>query len=139
MNIPSSRHYHLSPYLLGILPIMVHKVGTIINDCIFGGLVSFLSPISPNWYCLNHIDTDVIYPFHIQHLLGLNLYTSTTILDYLNYLWYLQQSLKSFFASCNFIVLLKLLYIWNLIEIFKSAYWNNMWEPCQLIGKYNRI
>ena len=89
---------------------MVHTVGSIIQDCVFGGLISFLSPVLPNWYLVNDIDTDFISPCHIQHIIDLRISTQTTLLDHLNYLRHLQQSLKSFLAHRNFIVILKLFY-----------------------------
>ena len=137
MVVPRARHRHFPPYLMIFVPIMVHIVGTIIQDCVFGGLISFLSPISPNLYLVNNINTDVIYMCHLQHLLDLRLATQTKLPGYINYLRYPQQSLKSFFGHCNFTVLFKLLYTWNLIDICKIAYWKNVWESYQLIGKYN--
>ena len=84
MDIPRAVHRHLYPYLLVLFPIMVHIVGIILQDCVFGGLIYFISPIFPNWDLLNKIGTDFISPCHIQHLLGLRLATQTTRLDYLN-------------------------------------------------------
>ena len=95
--------------VLSISPIMVHIVGTILRDCIFGGLISFRSPIFPYWDIVNNIKSDVISLSHIHHFLDVRLDNQTPLLYYLNYLRYLQQSLKSFFSHCNFIVLSELL------------------------------
>ena len=77
MSITRARQRHLPPYLLFLVPIMVHIVGTIIQDCVFGGLISFISPTLPNWDNVHDIDTDFISPFHLQHLLDVRLATKT--------------------------------------------------------------
>ena len=97
--------------------------------------VSLFSPIFTSWDIVNDNDTDVISPFHLRHIIDLCLATQTTLIDYLNFLRYLQQSLKFFPADCNVILLFKLPSTWNLIYICKSAYWNNVWESCQIIGR----
>ena len=137
MNIRMVRHHHIYPYLLVLVPTMVHIVGTIIQDYVFWGLIYFISLIFSNWDLVNDINTDVIYLWHIQYLIDIRLATQTQLLDYLNYLCYIQQRLKSLFSHCDVIVLFRLLYAWNLIEIFKSECWNNVWESCQIIGKDN--
>ena len=58
---------------------MVHIVGTIIQDFVFEGLISFLSPIFHNWDLVNGIYTDIISMCHIQHLLYLRIATQTTL------------------------------------------------------------
>ena len=101
---------------------MVHIVGIIIQDGVFGGLIYFLSPIIPNWDIVNEIYTDEISTRHLQHILDLRPATQPPLLDILNYLIYLQQGLESFFAHCNLILPFKLLYTYNVIEICKSVY-----------------
>ena len=135
MGILKARQHHLYPNLLIIFPILVHIVGTILQDCLFGGLISFLYLLFPNLDLVNDIGTDVLSPCHIQNLLDIRVANQTTLLDYLNYLRYPQKSLNCFFDNCNFIVPFKLLYTWNLIDICENAYWNNLWEWCQVIGK----
>ena len=136
MATQRARHHHLFPNLLFLVPITVHTVDTILQDCVFGGLISFFSPIFTNCDRVNNINTYVISPFHLQNLLDIHLDTQIPLLDYLNYFIYLQQSLKQCFAHC-FIVILKRFYTWNLIETCISAYLNNVWESCKLIGKDN--
>ena len=106
MFIPRTSYCHLYPCLLFLVTSVVHIVGTIIWDFVFGGLVYFLSPIFPNWDIVNNIYTDFIYPRHLQHSIDINIATQTPILDYINYLRYLQQILKYFFTYCNFIVII---------------------------------
>ena len=71
--------------------------------------VLLFSPIYPSWDIVNDNDTDVISPFHIRNFLDIHISTQTTLLDYPNYLRYLQQSLKSFLTQCKFIALFKVL------------------------------
>ena len=137
MAIPRSRYCHLFPCVLVLVPIMVHILVTILQGFIFGYLISFISPIFPNWDLVNNINNDVIYLRHLQNLIYLYISTQTPLIEYLNYLRYLQQILKSLFVHCNLIVLFKRLYTWNLIEICKSVHWKNVWESCRQIGKVN--
>ena len=106
MAIPGERHRHLLPYFLVIFPIIVHIVDTILQDCVFGGLISFISLIFLNCDIGNDIDNDVISPCHLQNILDLHIATENPLLDYLNYLRYPQKRLKSFFDNCNLLYVL---------------------------------
>ena len=105
---------------------MVQILGYIIQDFILGGLIFFISPILTYWDIFDNIFTDVIYTCRINNLLDIFTDTHPPLLYYTYYFSYLQKILKSFFAYCNFITLSTIIYTWNLIEICKSAYLNNV-------------
>ena len=95
MDIQIARHRHIFSYLLYLVPIIVNILGTILQDFIFVGFISFLSPIFPYCDLVDDIYTDVVSPRHIKHTLYLCPATQTPLLYYLYYVFHTPYAVSS--------------------------------------------